>query len=230
MLFIVFFFFLFAENRIENQKIYEGNVVQRVTPNQDDIEARFVNFASSSNQSLVYGFDEEGNKIAIGIVMDGNFGDGSQIDQEVIEVQQENNDEDTIGWIGAQEECVAVSSDINVMGKEYVKNEEYDGKYQEMIEDYDESKKKEVIKVYKVNRAARKTLKRLKIDLKERKNGLRNKAGAMNKKKRKGPPYGQCMKIANDGKVKPRKRRSKDQKDRTFPKPSGIHGINLKCE
>ena len=129
-------FFLFLGNF--------SDAAQEILPNPQIEE-----IAKLDQSEIVYGQDANGNKVILGVILKGAPEDNDE--QYLNQIMEENHEEaSNFNWVGAQEECVS-SNEIK----------------QEAPQDQDVTADgNEFIKVYQVNRAERKTLKKLKMQLK----------------------------------------------------------------
>ena len=178
--------------------------------------SRMQTFADSSKSEVIYAVDEQGNEIALALVIEGPFvkdHDESVQDENAVDVEGNSNSNPCI-WVAGQEECV-ITEDHKAVSEE-VQNE---------INKSDLSngcaaESSDVIKIYKVDHATRKTLKKLKLDVTKRQPGKNVKM---------------CIKSSNEGKVFEmpkiklvKKKIKKRLTDKTFAMPSTIRTLTLK--
>ena len=167
-------------------------------------------FAEDSNTQMVHAIDEHGNEVAVALIIEGPFLNDDQEkapEDKPLDVQLlSENEFNQVNWVGAQEECVSIPNceDPNEQIPILV----------------DVKPKKEVIKVYKFDHAMRKTLKRLKIDKKNK-----NKVVSMKKKMRiSGVKNAQMP--AEKPNIKQFHRKSRKViSDKMFPMPSSLKGV-----
>ena len=150
--------------------------------------------------------DEYGNEVAVGIIFDGPFvnaqehEDISQVEQ-VVDVEYLNKHGiNQLTWVAAEEECVSIQNE---------KEEDTDG--------VQEIKGQNIIKVYKVDNAVRKTLKRLKIDVKNKTKWCTRTEGKTKSAAKKSKI---CQDIA--ARKVGLKKAKRNLADKTFPRPSSM--------
>ena len=106
--------------------------------------------ASCLQSSVVYGFDENGNEVALAIIIDGPF--NSEEEKMKYEIREQVADEE-VTWIGGQEECVTLQA-VEIKDAERPKHEiKQESEVEEKAKNQESSKsvvkKSEVIKKYR---------------------------------------------------------------------------------
>ena len=132
--------------------------------NNDQMQ-QIANFGPSE---IVYGYDDSGNQVILGVILKGSAEDND--DDYLNKVMEESNEDgNDLEWVAVQEECVS-TNDVTV--------ESNDEKYVDVgVND--------VIKVYQVNKAERKILKKLKMDVRVQREKRKNKKASCEVPKRK---------------------------------------------
>ena len=175
----------------------------------EDQISRMKDFADSSQSEMIYAVDEYGNEVALGILIQGPFTDGNEKEEEcfgVIDPHECNNSH----WVAAEEECV--SSNTQSVQNE-IKTEVAESN---LVEEHS-SHKSDAIKVYKVDRAARKTLKKWKIDVRGQKEERKTLKVLKKVKKCSTMPQIQLMK----------KKAQRNKSDKAFPIPTSTRSMTL---
>ena len=145
---------MFSEGHGNKDRVNEDKPSEEVS-----VESIFKQVALTSNSEIVYGYDENGNQVAITLVFPGQF-------ENAKEENVQSHIDHSMAWVGAEEQCVAdcqiieltgSDADVNIDHVDYSVDAEIgNGKNKEP------QKAKLPIKVYKVNRAARKMLQKMK--------------------------------------------------------------------
>ena len=145
--------------------------------------------ATSSDSEIVYGTDENGNQVILGVILKGS---PNEAECEYLDGILQENDEDEnndLDWVAAEEECVS-SPDLNC-----------EVKRENDVEECEEHP----IRVYQVDKSVRKTLKKLQIEIKKKKQERKKMIGNNIK--------GKSIKVEGRGKkISGRMRRKVDKK------------------
>ena len=129
----------------------------------DDLQtSMLVNLAENLNGQIVFALDEYGNQIALGVILNEDFAtkDG------ILETNEDTNahDANQFPWIAGEEECVSMATNDQELA---FKDQEMSNLPELTCHDgnvkADFKSKAPLIKVYKVQNAARKTLKKMKL-------------------------------------------------------------------
>ena len=162
---------------------------------------------TSSDSEIVYGTDENGNQVILGVILKGS---PNEAECEYLDGILQENDEDEnndLDWVAAEEECVS-SQDLNCEVKRENDVEE--------CEEYP-------IRVYQVDKSVRKTLKKLQIEIKKKKQERKKMIGNNIK--------GKSIKVEGRGKKISGRMRIKVDKKTTSACSSVMHPVSFpgKC-
>ena len=171
--------------------------------------------AQNTQGQLVYALDEYGNQIALGVILSEDFHNHTEISEsnEEITVSEDNQ----CNWIAAEEEC---PSNCNTMDSTDIKEEPFvplstPERYEEPL-NMPKKCAKDVIKLYKIDHAARKTLKKIKASKNSRKKVIPSKGKKCEK-----------YKVQSVQGLYKRKKTNRKQCDKTFAMPNSLRGIKF---
>ena len=201
------FFFLSDANEsgVKKEEDNEGEIC---------VNTLFEETAASSDSQVVYGYDENGNQVSISLVFPGQFEDlnNGNLQHDIHESMQ---------WVGAEEQCVAVSQS----NEHQINEKDANSQNLSICEEENDS----AIKVYKVDRAARKVFKKFKYAEKRRSKPTKNACKSKGKKSRRI----QLIPESEEGKeLEYKKKKYRKRKiDTAFRQPSSLHRVNFtgKC-
>ena len=188
-------------------------------PHDDPQTSMFVDLAEKSNGEIVFAVDEHGNKIAVGVILKEDFANN---DVPVSKHQYTNcEDEDQFPWLAAEEECVSMST----ADQEFRSKDDEIFNVAQVTCDkanvHDKMKSKEfIIKVYKVSKAARKTLRKMKLPHLQKKTIIQKFASRKAKN----------VEIIGNKMIESTKKRKKNRRlkvDKAFPMPQSICEIHF---
>ena len=172
--------------------------------------------AQNTQGEVVYAVDEYGNQIALGVIISEDFNNYTQTSEsnEEITVSEDNQ----LNWIAAEEEC---PSNCNTMESTDIKQEPFVPLSTTVTDvnplNIQKKCEKDVIKIYKIDNAARKTLKKIKASKKSRKTVIPSNVKPCEK-----------YKVASvQGLHKKKKTTKRKQSDKTFAMPNSLRGIKF---
>ena len=181
--------------------------------------------ANSSSSKMVYAYDNAGNQVALGLIVDGSFDDYEsgisrcpKINEEYFAIP-----ENEINWVGANEECVVTCGDQG----QFVKNELPEDSSPDTLSGSTKKQQLGVVKIYKSRKTSRKTLNEIKRNLQaERKNKkqIQNRSLKL-KVKLKATMHGQQKKMQ-----KSRRKKSKKKIDAAYRPPTSVKHLGLQSK
>ena len=148
----------------EDTTMVKDEVCANIIP-EDPQSSMFVDVAAASNGELVYAVGEDGNKIAVGVIMKEDFGYENN-NLECNESKKIDDFEDCT-WIAGEEECMTIDVGSEISEGNQTERREMslisESNAQKSIEKDPKKDRKDVVKIYQVDHAARKTLKKMEV-------------------------------------------------------------------
>ena len=178
--------------------------------------ADFETIASTSGHEVVYGCDENGNQVPIALILKGNFNDNVEFNAE--------NDQVAMNWNVCQEECITTKDDSSSDIKEEIVDED-----EKIIQNNITSTKNKVdisIKTYKMKPHSRKTLKKIKEQIK----GRKLIKGNMKKKSETGKKKIKANSVKRRNKEPVRKSRKSRNNDKAYSPGYNVSKMHLACK